>query len=914
MLTLPFQNVVKADILNAAMTNIAVHDTDQNIVWMNKAYCAAIGRSLQEIQGKKCYSIWGLANPCRNCPVAMAIETGEPSESELTPWNQDHWPVSQGSWMSKAAPLRDADGIIIGAVVTTFEITGTKETLKERDRLVHDKEGRIKELQFLYGVFEIIQNSISLEAILQDVVTLLPAGWHYPDITRGKIIFKDKEYVSEPFQETEWKLSAAIIANGKSLGSIEVYYMEECPHLDEGPFMKEELDLINGLSIILRTTIERELAGEDLENKIIRRTEELNLTQKMLTYAFDYSPIGKALVSLEGRFLRANRMLCRILGYAEEELLTKTFQELTHPDDLQDDLDFVNQLLAGRSSEYEMEKRYLNKQGQIVWAQLNVSLVRDSDRDPLFFVSQIQDISRRKQAERKMKESRERFKMLCNQLNDVVWISSADGSNVIEVNHAFEKIYGLSGDRFVSNPGLWIEMVHPDDLHIAQASQEKLMKKGRAKAEYRIIRPNGQIRWILDRKAFIYNDQDLPAQMGGIGQDITELKNQEKEKEKLEAQLRQSQKMEAVGRLAGGVAHDFNNMLTVIKGYAEILMGEVDQKKSAYGQLKEILTAANRSMDITKKLLAFARKQTIKPMVMQVNKTVKKMLKLLRKLMGENIDLRFWPEEDLWFMKIDPSQIDQILANLCVNARDAIADVGKVTIETKNMVIDETYSADHLGFVPGEYVQLMFSDNGCGMDKELLDNIFEPFFTTKKIGKGTGLGLATVYGIVKQNNGFINVYSEPEKGTTFSLYFPRHTGKTDAVQEKRAIKALHGNGETILVVEDEVSILNLIQIFLEGLGYEVLTADTPGKALRLAEEKSKEICLLITDVVMPEMNGRDLAEKLQSRYPDLKCLFMSGYTANVIAHHGILDKDLNFIQKPVSRNDLAAKVREMLEI
>ena len=311
-------------------------------------------------------------------------------------------------------------------------------------------------------------------------------------------------------------------------------------------------------------------------------------------------------------------------------------------------------------------------------------------------------------------------------------------------------------------------------------------------------------------------------------------------------------------------------------------------------------------------MLAFARKQTIIPVVLDLNQNVESMLKMLRRLIGEDIDLAWLPEAGLCPVKMDPVQVDQILANLCVNARDAIADVGKVTIETGNAVFDETYCADHAGFVAGEYVLLAVSDDGCGMDKEILDQIFEPFFTSKGVGQGTGLGLSTVYGIVKQNNGFINVYSEPGKGTTFRIYLPRYAGQAVDTQRERAAEIPLSHGETVLVVEDEPALLTMAKMMLEKLGYRVLAAGTPGEAIGLAEEHASEIHLLITDVVMPEMNGRDLAERLQSLYPGMKILFMSGYTANVIAHRGVLDEGMNFIQKPFSMKDIATKVGEVL--
>ena len=314
--------------------------------------------------------------------------------------------------------------------------------------------------------------------------------------------------------------------------------------------------------------------------------------------------------------------------------------------------------------------------------------------------------------------------------------------------------------------------------------------------------------------------------------DITERKRAEEEKDKLQAQLLQAQKMESVGRLAGGVAHDFNNMLSAILGHAELAMMRCTPSEPIHAHLKVIEDSAHRSADLTRQLLAFARKQTVAPKVLDINDTVSGMLKMLLRLIGEDIDLVWMPGAGLWQVKIDPSQIDQLLANLCVNARDAIAGVGKVTIETENIAFDEAYCAVHPGFACGEYVMLAVSDDGCGMDKEVLDHIFEPFFTTKEVGKGTGLGLATVYGIVKQNEGFINVYSEPDKGTTFKIYLPRFVGEAMEPTAESTAETPKGHGETVLLVEDEPVILDVSREMLEQLGYTVLIAGTPGEALR----------------------------------------------------------------------------------
>lgn len=395
---------------------------------------------------------------------------------------------------------------------------------------------------------------------------------------------------------------------------------------------------------------------------------------------------------------------------------------------------------------------------------------------------------------------------------------------------------------------------------------------------------------------------------------ITDRKVAEAEKEALQNQLNQAQKMESVGRLAGGVAHDFNNMLGVILGFTELSLEAVPAGHPLQDGLLEIRKAAERSADLTRQLLAFARKQTITPKVLDLNETVEGMLKMLRRLIGEHINLAWKPGREIGPLKVDPSQIDQILVNLCVNASDAICGGGAITIETSLVAFDAEACAHHAGCVPGEYVLLAVRDNGCGMDAETVSHIFEPFFTTKGVGEGTGLGLATLYGIVRQNMGFLDVDSVPGQGTTFKVYLPRHMVKAVSPSNATdAAKPFELGHSTILLVEDEPALLNMTRAMLERQGYTVLPAGSPGEAIRLAERHPGQIHLLMTDMVMPEMNGRDLARSLMALYPDIKRLFMSGYTSDVTAQHGIIDEGICFIQKPFSIKDLTAKLREALE-
>jgi CheY-like chemotaxis protein len=354
-------------------------------------------------------------------------------------------------------------------------------------------------------------------------------------------------------------------------------------------------------------------------------------------------------------------------------------------------------------------------------------------------------------------------------------------------------------------------------------------------------------------------------------------------------------------------------MLSVIMGNAEFALTRLGPDDPLREELNEILDAGNRSVNITRQLLAFARKQPVAPEIVDLNESVAGTLKMLRRLIGENIELSWNPGYDLWHIKIDPSQIDQILAILCVNARDAITNIGRFSIETGNMTFDKAFCSQHAGAVPGDYVLISVSDNGSGMDKTTLEIIFEPFFTTKALGEGTGLGLSTVYGIVKQNNGYIDVYSEVGIGTTFKVYLPRHAGSLQTAETEDSKSLPYSRGETVLVVEDDSSILKLAIRLLNDLKYNVLSASSPLAALKIAKDNRDDLTLLLTDVVMPELDGKSLADKISSLIPELKVIFMSGYTADVIANRGVLKDGLNFIQKPFSRKILAHKLREVLD-
>jgi len=577
------------------------------------------------------------------------------------------------------------------------------------------------------------------------------------------------------------------------------------------------------------------------------------------------------------------------------------------------DLDQAVQQCLQTGKSYTCDVELIRPEGRHRWATIRGEAIPGEDGTVHSLRGTVQDITERKEMEKNLRNSELRYRTLFEQSMDAIAIMDHFPPQFRYVNPAFVTLFGYTQEEAQALTGehAW-DLVLPEDRPLVQASLKERMdgRTNTARYEFRILRKDGETRWVEVTGSVSKIGTQLINQT--IYRDITPRKEAEAAQKALQEQLNQAQKLESVGRLAGGIAHDFNNMLSVILGGIDLMEDQLEPGSMVARDLMGIRKAAERSADLTRQLLAFARQQTVAPKILDINVTVEGLLKMLRRLIGEDIDLLWSPAGQLWPVKIDPSQVDQLLANLCINARDAIKGAGKLIIETRNACFDTAYCARHLECKPGEYVLLVVSDNGCGMDRTTLEKIFEPFFTTKNIGEGTGLGLATVYGIVRQNNGFIHVYSEPGHGSSFKIYLPRcgeDIHPETAFDEKAMVPPA---GTTVLLVEDERALLELNQRMLSGLGYAVLTAATPAEAIRLAAENSRAIDILLTDVVMPEMNGRELAQELEALVPGIRQVFMSGYTANVIAHHGVLDQGVHFLQKPFSKRELAKKLREAL--
>jgi PAS domain S-box-containing protein len=512
---------------------------------------------------------------------------------------------------------------------------------------------------------------------------------------------------------------------------------------------------------------------------LLQAGEVLHKSEEKFRTIFERTAVGIALIDIEGRLMECNPALQEMLGYKKEELLTRVFSELIHMEDEAVDSDLYKKLLSGKQDHYQVEKRYIRKDGGVVWGRVNVSLVRDAGGNPQYSIHMVENINEWKQ---------------------------------------------------------------------------------------------------------------------------------------LETQFLQSQKMETVGRLAGGIAHDLNNLLTILIGYSQLSLLGLKEDNPLKGNLQEIKSATERAAQLTNQLLAFSRRQVLNVKVLDLNTIVRGLEKMLRRIIGEDIELITNLAEGLGRVKTDPSQIEQVLLNLVVNAKEAMPNGGKLILETNHIELDENYARTHTNVIPGRYVLLSVSDTGCGMSPEVKERIFDPFFTTKGKDKGTGLGLSTVYGIVKQSGGNIWVYSEPGQGTTFKIYLPRVEEEADAFPEKDEVDDLPRGSEIVLLVEDDPSVRSLAVRVLREQGYTVLEASNGEEAMHIAHEPIiKEIHLLLTDVVMPQMGGKELVERFKAIYPSVKILFISGYADKAVTHQVLLESEFLFLQKPFSPIALVKKVREVLD-
>ncbi|HEX7089334.1 MAG TPA: PAS domain S-box protein [Longimicrobiales bacterium] len=631
-----------------------------------------------------------------------------------------------------------------------------------------------------------------------------------------------------------------------------------------------------------------------------------------LCAAFERAPVGMAILDLDGRWLEVNARLLELLGRTEAELVGATYyRDVVHPDHHAVLQILSQRLRRGALDAYALEARLLCSDGTAVWAYVRASRARGPAGGEDCVIVAVEEVAeRRAMLEALQTAQRLQEALLCN-IPDAAWLKAADG-HYLAVNNAFARACGWAQGEVVGRTDA--EIWPADRAARYRAEDARVLETGRPLVvEEAIELPDGTSRWYETVKAPVRDATGRWIGTVGVKRDITDRKRAEEALRRSEEQLRQVLKLEAVGRLAGGIAHDFNNILTAVGGHATLLLDEIPPGSPLRPGVEEIVRGMDRAASLTRQLLAFSRKQALQRRVLDLTTVVAETQSMLSRLIGEDIELRTRAEPGLGRVRADPGQIQQVIVNLAVNARDAMPEGGVLSIELDNADVDESMAGQHGGVQPaGRYVRLSVSDTGTGIPEEIKPHIFEPFFTTKPKGKGTGLGLSTVYGIVKQSGGFIWVYSEPGQGTTFKIYLPRVDAAPEPGVVAQEVAALSGD-ETILLVEDEAAVRTLARQILERKGYRVITAQHGGEALRVARECADPVDLLLTDLVMPHMDGRELAQQLTAIWPGLRVLFMSGYTGDTIVRRGLFDPDVAFLEKPFTPAALARKVRELLD-
>jgi PAS domain S-box-containing protein len=698
------------------------------------------------------------------------------------------------------------------------------------------------------------------------------------------------------------------------------------------------------------TTKTREELQSDLEALRARLAEverlEARGAESDLQRLFDLSPDMLCVADIDGYFRRVNPAFTSTLGYSAEELLGRPFLDFVNPEDREPTSALIEEKLSQGVPVVSFENRYRSKDGSYRWFSwtscpvpdegITYAVARDiterkrieeelrSHRDRLEqLVSERtrqleQEMLERKKAEETLRESEGRLRLIADTIEDAFWITDWSDHRPVFVSPAYEKIWGRTAESLYRNPTDWADAIHPDDRQRAWENFAGMQEGERYDEEYRVVRPDGSIRWIRDRGFAVRDEKGQVDRVVGIAQDITERKRADEEREKLAAQLRHAQKMEAVGQLAGGVAHDFNNLLTAILGNADLLLPMMepglDESSSAMAKhgLQRIKLAGHRAAAVTRQLLAFSRKEMTRAELLDLDQVIRDAEEMLRRLLREDIvfDVRSAPGTRR--IRADAGQIEQVIMNLVLNACDAMPEGGTLTVASVDVDADEGHAAAHAGSKRGPHVMLAVSDTGVGMSPETMDRMFEPFFTTKPTGKGTGLGLATVYGIVGQTGAHIAVDSELGKGSMFRVYFPAvedEAGKREAVA---SVEESRGD-EVILVCEDDESVREVACQALRAAGYTVLEAENGRRGLDESANHDGKIDLLISDVIMPEMSGKELAEAMLRHHPEIRVLFASGYADDVLDGQISQSEGKDFLQKPFGAPALLQRVREVLD-
>ncbi len=884
-----------------APIGLAVLDTDLRFVRINKLLAEANGVPTAEHIGRTVAEIVPDVAAQAQALAAEILATGEPITDSVLSGETAARPGVIRYWREGWYPIKDDEQALLGFSVIAQEITERKRAedalrIAQQHLDEHIDNSPLAVIEF-DAAFRVTRWSLGATRIF---------GWR-PEEVLGKTISELRWVYDEDVELVRQTSEAMLTGRNRRNLNVNRNYRKDgavihCEWYNSAIFDDDD-QLLSIMSQVLDIT-ER-----------VRAEADLKQSQQSLMRAQQLGHLGNWEWDVPSEKLLWSDELYRIFGVDRTFPLTRDcIEAMLHPADRTLNTAKVQEALTNASF-VEYEFRIIRPDGALRWIRQSIEIERDRTGAPDRLFGIMHDITQRRLMEETLRRSEHNLAEAQRIGHSGSWEYDVTAQRATWSDNMF-RIYDV--DPTAPDAQAHMDdiepLIHPaDHAHVRSAYHAAVQCGQPYDLEYRIIRRNGDVRTLHSVAEIAQDSHGKAVHMLGRVEDITERKRAEVERERLQAQLAEAQKMETVGRLAGGVAHEFNNLLAVILLRTEMSLSLVEPTSALHHNLTTILATTQRSAELVRQLLGFARKQLIDPKVLDLNAVIKAMLPMLRKLVGEEIKLVWRQETFLWPIKMDQTQIDQILANLCVNACDAIDGAGAITIETSNVTMTQDEVADTFAEATGDYVLLSITDTGHGIDQETLAHIFEPFFTTKEVGKGTGLGLPMVKGIMQQNHGHIQVFSEPDRGTTIKLYFPRHLEALPSAAPNQPPAPPVGQHETVLLVEDEPILLQMSTDVLEFLGYVVIAAASPQEALQAVETFAGKIDLVMTDIVMPEMNGVELVAHLTATHPSIKRLFASGYPADYIAHRSILEDDVHFLQKPYTLQALAAKLREVLD-
>lgn len=867
----------KGTLLDTVMQSmgdgLSIQDPDMRIVFQNKFMVDNFGMH----RGEYCFRIYERRNEiCEGCPIVDAYSDGKVHKALRVGITREGAPFR---FENTASVLRDSEGRIV-AGMELCRIVEDREKFREE---LQKSEERFKQIaeNAQEWIWEVDSNGLYtygspiVEEILGYRLEEIIGKKHFYDLFHPEDLEELKKAAFEVFAQKR-PFRELINRNVRKNGKIIYLSTSGTPILDE----RGELLGYRG-------------ADTDITERK-RAEEEIRLI-------IDSSPLIIFYKDKEGRFIRVNRVFARALQMSEEDFVGKTVFDLYSPEIAKRMTDDDQEVLHSGLPKVNIIESYESANG-IRWVQTDKIPICDKKGIPIGLIGFTRDITEHRRAEAKLGESEERFKRFFENMPAYCYMVSPE-STIQDVNRSALQRLGYEKEELIGQP---MAIIYAPESHdkMRQLFSRRVETGHIENEEMTIITRDGSRREVLLSSNMVCDQDGNLLHSTSVQWDVTEQK-------KLEEQLRQAQKMEAIGRLAGGVAHDFNNILMAILGHGELILSDLAEADPLRQDVLQIRECAQRAATLTRQLLTFSRKQVLQPGNLDLNAIVLGMDRMLRRIIGEDVELHTVLAPELGIIRADPGQVEQVILNIVVNSRDAMPRGGRLTIETAEVELGEEYVSAQVS--PGRYVMLAISDTGCGIEKEIQDNIFEPFFTTKEVGKGTGLGLAAVYGIVKQAAGHIQVDSEAGAGTTIRIYLPIVNEPAEEVATRKDPGMIKNVKDTILVVEDDKTIRQLIVRILTGAGYTVLEAGNGNEALIVCQQQKGPIALVVSDVVMPEMSGRELAESLKDLCPGMRVLFMSGYTDDAITRHGIVENQVPFLPKPFTSADLRNKIRAILD-